>query len=129
MPARAENVALVRHVIGALAEALALPPRVIEDMRLAVTEACTNVVRHAYDGSGGPMEVAVVPLGDSVTVTVSDRGRGGAPSPDTAGPRLGLRVMAALSESIEVQRLAGRGSRVRMSFPLERSASPSKVSP
>ena len=39
---------MVRHVLGAFAEALQLPDPVIEDMRLAVTEACTNVVRHAY---------------------------------------------------------------------------------
>ena len=48
LPARPENVAVVRHVLGAFAEALDLPPDLIEDMRLAVTEACTNVVRHAY---------------------------------------------------------------------------------
>ena len=53
LPARPENVAVVRHVLGALAEALALPARVTEDMRLAVTEACTNVVRHAYDDGDG----------------------------------------------------------------------------
>src|SRR4051794_25938923 len=41
LPARPENVAVVRHVLGAFAEALMLPDPVIEDMRLAVTEACT----------------------------------------------------------------------------------------
>src|SRR5918992_627110 len=52
LPARPENVAVVRHVLGALAEALALPPALVDDVRLAVTEACTNVVRHAYEGEG-----------------------------------------------------------------------------
>src|SRR3712207_677573 len=58
LPARPENVAVVRHVLGAFAEALQLPDPVIEDMRLAVTEACTNVVRHAYaDGEIGRAHV------------------------------------------------------------------------
>ena len=37
LPARPENVAVVRHVLGGLAEALRLPPGVVDDMRLAVT--------------------------------------------------------------------------------------------
>ena len=41
---------MIRHVLGAFADALQLPADLVEDMRLAVTEACTNVVRHAYYG-------------------------------------------------------------------------------
>ena len=48
LPARPENVSVIRHVLGAFAEALRLPDDLVEDLRLAVTEACTNVVRHAY---------------------------------------------------------------------------------
>ena len=59
LPARAETMALVRHVVGALAEALHMPPGMVEDVRLAVTEACTNVVRHAYAGRDGALEVEV----------------------------------------------------------------------
>ena len=50
LPARARNIAVVRRALEAIAEELALPRRLVEDMRLAVTEACTNVVRHAYSG-------------------------------------------------------------------------------
>ena len=67
----------MRHVLGAFAEALQLPDPVIEDMRLAVTEACTNVVRHAYaDGEPGPVEILIRPDGDTLQVIVSDQGRG-----------------------------------------------------
>src|SRR5919202_2855350 len=60
LPARPENVSVIRHVLGAFAEALHLPDPVIEDIRLAVTEACTNVVRHAYgDGQSGPIDVRI----------------------------------------------------------------------
>ena len=43
---------MVRRALEAIAEELSLPRRLIEDMRLAVTEACTNVVRHAYNDDG-----------------------------------------------------------------------------
>jgi serine/threonine-protein kinase RsbW len=116
LPARAENVSVVRHVLGALGDALGLPAEVVEDMRLAVTEACTNVVRHAYADRRGSIEVVVRPEGDSLRVTVADAGRGIGPSPDTAGPGLGLPLIAALTDSLEVERTGGTGSRLIMSF-------------
>jgi serine/threonine-protein kinase RsbW len=122
VPARAENVAVIRHVLGAFAEALGLPDSVTEDMRLAVTEACTNVVRHAYHDGDGPIHVVVRPSGDVLEVIVSDRGRGIGPSPDSAGPGLGLPLIAALADSLQFERSPGAGSRLVMSFPRERPA-------
>lgn len=116
LPARPENVAVVRHVLGALAEALDLPPAVTEDIRLAVTEACTNVVRHAYGDRGGDVDVVVRPQGRSLDVIVTDGGRGMGPSPDTSGPGLGLPLIAALADSLEIQRPSTAGSRLVMSF-------------
>ena len=101
LPARAENVAVVRHVLGALAEALNLDRAVVDDMRLAVTEACTNVVRHAYGGREGTIDVVVRPRGELLEVVVTDEGRGLGPSPDTAGPGLGLALIEALTHSFE----------------------------
>ena len=117
LPARSENVAVVRHVLGAFAEALQLPDPVIEDMRLAVTEACTNVVRHAYAGSEpGPIDVLIRPADDALEIVVSDQGRGMGPSPDTGGPGLGLPLIAALAHTLEIQHGARAGSRLAMSF-------------
>jgi serine/threonine-protein kinase RsbW len=117
LPARPENVAVVRHVLGAFAEALQLPDSVIEDMRLAVTEACTNVVRHAYaDGQPGPVEILIRPAGDVLQVVVTDKGRGLGPSADSSGPGLGLPLIAALTHSLEIEPAAPSGSRLRMSF-------------
>jgi anti-sigma regulatory factor (Ser/Thr protein kinase) len=117
LPARPENIPVIRHVLGAFAEALRLPPDVVEDMRLAVTEACSNVVRHAYAGEEpGPIDVVVRPNGEHLDVIVADRGRGMGPSPDVDGPGLGLPLIAALADSIEVQDAPIRGNRLRMSF-------------
>lgn len=117
LPARPENVAVVRHVLGAFSEALDLAPDMVEDMRLAVTEACTNVVRHAYhDGDHGTIDVVVRPSADGLELIVSDDGRGPGPSPDMAGPGLGLPLIAALADSVDLRHGPRRGSRLAMSF-------------
>ena len=116
LPARPENVAVVRHVLGAFGEPLELGRHRLEDVRLAVTEACTNVVRHAYDRSDGPMDVDVRPLDDRLEVVVSDSGRGMAPSADRTGPGFGIPMMATLCDELEIDRGAARGSRVTMCF-------------
>jgi serine/threonine-protein kinase RsbW len=122
LPARPENVAVVRHVLGALGEALRLPDPVVEDMRLAVTEACTNVVRHAYEGGDGTIDVIVRPMGEELEVVVADAGRGIGPSPDTAGPGLGLPLIAALTDHLEIERRRDQGSRLIMRFLRSRAA-------
>ena len=121
LPAQARNIAVVRRALEAIAEELALPRRVIEDMRLAVTEACTNVVRHAYTAAeaAGPsaMLVEMLPETDGMQVIVEDRGRGLGPSPDARGPGLGLPLIAALTSRLEVSHGADeRGSRIAMWF-------------
>src|SRR5689334_5911146 len=117
LPARPENVAVIRHVLGAFAEALRLPDGLVEDLRLAVTEACTNVVRHAYSPeSPGPVEVSIRPEDDAVSVVVADRGRGIGTSSDTSGPGLGLPLIAAIADEVELQPVPGGGSRVAMTF-------------
>ena len=117
LPARPENVAVIRHVLGAFAEALQLSADVVEDMRLAATEACTNVVRHAYhDGDPGPIDVVVRPAGDRLQLIVSDHGHGMGASPDVRGPGLGLPLIAALADEVDIQHEPRRGSRLAMSF-------------
>lgn len=115
MPARPENVAVVRHVIGALAEALGLSSRAVEDIRLAVTEACTNVVRHAYRDVEGPLEVTIQHTDAMLTIAVSDRGPGIKPNPASEGPGLGLPLIAALSDALVIEHSVS-GSRLAMSF-------------
>jgi serine/threonine-protein kinase RsbW len=121
LPAHARNIAVVRRALEAIAEELALPRRLVEDMRLAVTEACTNVVRHAYSNDeadhASALRVALLPEEQGMRVIVEDRGRGLGPSPDIRGPGLGLPLIAALTSKLEVSHGADdRGSRVAMSF-------------
>src|SRR3954463_12331047 len=121
LPARPENVSVIRHVLGAFAEALRLPDDLVEDLRLAVTEACTNVVRHAYPpDQTGPVEISIQPLEEHVSVIVSDHGRGIGTSSDTTGPGLGLPLIAAIADEVELLPVPGGGSRVAMTFSRQR---------
>lgn len=129
VPARPENVALARHILDALAMALAVPPGRVDDLRLAVTEAVTNVVRHAYEGSDGPLEVIMRPREDELQVVVTDFGRGTGPSPDVAGPGLGMPLMAALADRIDVERAPGAGTRLELVFTLTPPDEPAAAGP
>jgi anti-sigma regulatory factor (Ser/Thr protein kinase) len=117
LPAAPENVAVIRHVLGAFAEALRLPAALVEDMRLAVTEACTNVVRHAYeDPEHGTIDVVIRPTGEHLELVVADHGHGMGPSPDVAGPGLGLPMIDALADDVHIEPGVTRGTRVVMRF-------------
>jgi serine/threonine-protein kinase RsbW len=119
LPARAENIAIVRHAFGALSEACEVDPQMLSDIRLAVTEACTNVVVHAYpDGREGPLEVLACMEGQELTVVVRDEGDGITPRPDSPGLGLGLPLIASLAESVNLGRDEQERTEVRMTFSL-----------
>jgi serine/threonine-protein kinase RsbW len=116
LPARAENVAVVRHAFGGLGEALDIADQTLSDMKLAVTEACTNVVIHAYPDGEGPMEVVAWIEEERLSVVVRDEGRGMLPRADSPGLGLGLPLIATLAESLELGKGADEATEVRMSF-------------
>jgi serine/threonine-protein kinase RsbW len=118
LPARAENVAVVRHALGGLGEALRLDPQTLSDVKLAVTEACTNVVVHAYGEGDGPMEVAATIDDDLLRVVVRDEGLGILPRPDSPGLGLGLPLIATLTESLELGKATDDRTEVTMVFRL-----------
>jgi serine/threonine-protein kinase RsbW len=119
LPARAENIALVRHALGAIGDVRELDAQILSDIRLAVTEACTNVVVHAYpDGGEGPMEVLASVTEDELLVTVRDEGRGLGPRPESPGLGLGLPLIASLTENLELGHDAQGRTEVRMRFRL-----------
>lgn len=120
LPARATNIAVVRHAFGALGEAYAVDEEILSNIRLAVTEACTNVVVHAYpDDHEGPLEVTATMLDeDRLEVVVRDEGPGIGPRADSPGLGLGLPLIVSLTESVQLGRGADDRTEVRMTFPL-----------
>jgi serine/threonine-protein kinase RsbW len=120
VPARAENVAVLRHAIAGLAETLGMDEAGLADLKTVVTEACMNVVVHAYDGEPGPLSLEAEPDEDGLTVVVRDSGRGIRPQADLDQPslRLGLSLIAALSTRFSISGGLDRGTEVAMRLPL-----------
>jgi serine/threonine-protein kinase RsbW len=118
LPARPENVAVVRHALGGFGDALDVPDQALADIKLAVTEACTNVVVHAYPDGEGPLGVAAWVRDSRLTVVVHDEGRGMLPRPDSPGLGLGLPLIATLAESLELGSGPNERTEVRMTFLL-----------
>jgi anti-sigma regulatory factor (Ser/Thr protein kinase) len=121
LPAQPVNVAVVRQALTGLAESLEISAAVLADINMAVTEACTNVILHAYPEGNGRVEVDVVPNGRHVDVIVRDSGAGFKPRPvqRESSWRLGLPLIAALSDGLEVTPGPdGAGTIVRMTFDL-----------
>ena len=133
LPARAEGVGVVRSALAGLAEALALDETVLADAKMAVTEACTNAVVHAYaNGDAGALEVEMHADDSHLTVVVRDQGSGikprvGRHEPTALG--LGLPLIAALSDAFEVRGSAGQGTEVRMTFVFDREYDPVEDNP
>ncbi len=121
LPARAENVAVVRHALAGLADRIGMDEPGVADLKTVVTEACMNVVVHAYPaGEAGPLEIEATPELKGLTVVVRDFGMGIRPRPDVDRPslRIGLTLIAALSRSFEIKGGVDRGTEIRMHLPL-----------
>lgn len=126
LPAVPENVGLVRQALAGLAEQLGVDAARLADMKIAITEACTNAVLHAYDERGGPLETAMTVDHGRLVLTVRDRGHGIHPLPtETQGPPLGfgLALIASLADEFGI---AGsrHGTEVRIAFALEDREAP-----
>ncbi|MDO8186670.1 ATP-binding protein [Conexibacter sp. JD483] len=120
LPAVPANVALVRQALAGFADSLRIDPARAADMKIAITEACTNAVVHAYENHDGPLDVTMAVDHERLVLTVRDRGHGLRPLPSEGdGPPLGfgLALIASLSDEFGI---AGgrRGTEVRIAFDL-----------
>jgi anti-sigma regulatory factor (Ser/Thr protein kinase) len=116
--AAAPGVPLVRHALRGLLAGLDASDDVIADIALAVTEACTNAVVHAYPDAAGTISVVATHANGDLAVTVRDHGAGMSARVDTPGLGVGLPVIAAIAQSVEIGSPAGGGTEVRMHFAL-----------
>jgi anti-sigma regulatory factor (Ser/Thr protein kinase) len=114
----ADQIAAIRHSVLAFAEAHGMTNALQADIALAVSEACANVVMHAYVDAPepGPLTVAAYHDNSALVVTVTDDGSGMVPRPDSPGLGVGLSLIAQLAQGLEVSNLTPRGTTVRMTF-------------
>jgi anti-sigma regulatory factor (Ser/Thr protein kinase) len=115
---RPENVVLVRETIAGVADAIGIDVADLDDIRTAVTEACNNVVLHAYEGEEGALEVEIFTEPGTCAVFVRDRGIGLQPqaAQDQWIVGIGLPVIEALTEQVGFEATPGGGTEVRMQF-------------
>jgi serine/threonine-protein kinase RsbW len=114
-----ENVLLVRETLSGLAETVGVDGVELNDIRTAVTEACNNVVLHAYEGAEGPLQVELYLAPAAVEVVVRDHGTGIRPhirSDEEEALGIGLSIIQALAPRVEFKDVEGGGTEVRMEF-------------
>ena len=124
MPARAEYLILARLALVGIAREAAMSEDVLADLKLAVTEACGNAVRHAYAAEGGVVRVVYVVDPDAIEISVEDDGSGVAfeelpddplAEDDLAESGMGLAIIRAVTDELVVtERPGARGTLVRM---------------
>jgi serine/threonine-protein kinase RsbW len=126
LAARAENIPVARQAVGAMLGPRMDPDR-LGDVKTALTEACMNAVVHAYpEEISGEFQVSVVLEPDRVTIEVRDWGVGIHPRPLASSPglRIGLPLIAALTDDFEIRSGSENGTSVIICFELERTGEP-----
>lgn len=120
-PAKADYLLLARLALSGVGRNLPLEDEQLADLKLAVTEACGNAVRHAYPSGDGPVGLAFVIHGDRLVMIVEDQGTGGrlpqadATMPESLESGMGMSIIRAIVDEVEVEPGSdGRGTVVRM---------------
>jgi serine/threonine-protein kinase RsbW len=110
-------VALVRAALKGFGTLLNIERELLDDLQMVASEACNNVVRHAYRGGEGPLRFAVAATPSSVELIVRDSGEWtNADTDDDEQTGLGLAVINALADYTKVTRLPEGGTEVSMRF-------------
>lgn len=116
-PALPESVPVARHTVVDFLNTHELADPPLSDVALAVSEAVTNAVHHAYVGDD-PGEVRVLIEADprQIRLTVEDDGRGLVPRADSPGMGLGLPLIATVCDHFDAETIPGAGTRLCMCF-------------
>jgi serine/threonine-protein kinase RsbW len=121
IPAKPEYITLSRLALAGLSRVRAFPEDTLADLKLALTEACSNSVRHAYADDDGRVDISFELLDDRLIVEVADDGGGFEPADsDRNGDEelseggLGIAIIRSIADEVEIGGgPEGRGSRLR----------------
>jgi serine/threonine-protein kinase RsbW len=121
IPARAEYITLCRLALTGIGRLREFSDEVLADLKLALTEAASNSVRHAYAGANvGVVEISYQLLPDRLVIEVTDEGEGFDPQEAEGAPEelseggLGIAIIRAIADEVEIgTRPSGKGSRLR----------------
>ncbi len=124
IPAKPEYISLSRLALAGLSRVRELPDETLADLKLALTEACSNSVRHAYEDGEGHVDISFELHDDRLIVEVADDGTGFEPDEQgtdggedgLAEGGLGIAIIRSIADEVEIGAGAdGKGSRLRFS--------------
>jgi anti-sigma regulatory factor (Ser/Thr protein kinase) len=126
LAAEPQNVGHARDEVARRAKAMGLPPAGVDDLKTIVSEACANVVRHAYPEGAAerPMEIELKKEDEELKVIVRDSGIGIRP-PTGRRPsslRLGFILMGSLANCLQLRTGKGIGTELLLKVPLAKAA-------
>jgi serine/threonine-protein kinase RsbW len=121
IPARPEYITLCRLALTGIARVRSLSDETLADLKLALTEAASNSVRHAYEEDhAGVVQISYELLPDRLVIEVTDDGGGFDPAEAKGAPEelseggLGIAIIRAIADEVEIGRQPdGKGSRLR----------------
>jgi serine/threonine-protein kinase RsbW len=124
IPAKPEYITLCRLALTGLARVRSFPDELVADMKLALTEACSNSVRHAYEGDPGKVDISYELQADRLIVEVCDDGSGFDPSVEDESDELtegglGIAIIRSIADELDIERRESGGSRLRFVKLLE----------
>jgi anti-sigma regulatory factor (Ser/Thr protein kinase) len=117
-PGTPESVGDIRNAIAQLAQSGGFHEEKVEAIRLAVSEAATNAVLHAYSDHSGTITVsAEIEAGGVLRVLIADEGRGMLPHRESDGLGLGLPIITTMADHVDITSPIGKpGTEVHMRF-------------
>jgi anti-sigma regulatory factor (Ser/Thr protein kinase) len=119
-PAKPDYLLLARLALSGIGRTAPVSDELLADLKLAITEACGNSVRHAYPDGEGDVTVSYLFDGEAIEMTVEDQGVGVPPGIPTSGSArgdsgMGMSIIRTIVDDVELAAGAdGRGTVVRM---------------
>jgi serine/threonine-protein kinase RsbW len=116
IPGTPVGVRMLRHEMTGIAKDCGMDAEAIADVRLAVTEAATNAVIHAYAKAEGELSVTAAMQDGELAIVIGDTGPGLVKRRDSPGLGAGLSVIASVAERLKIVSHPG-GTEIHMAFP------------
>ncbi|MBU5676285.1 ATP-binding protein [Alkaliphilus sp. MSJ-5] len=122
VPSKPEYVGVIRLTLAAIASRIGFDIEKIEDMKVAVAEACTNAIIHGcHCKQGSNFNIDFVSTGEKLTISVYDDGEGcqldNIEEPDLSKPKeggLGIFIIKSLMDDVEIESEKGKGMMIKM---------------
>lgn len=126
VPCRAEYVGTVRMAVAHAAAGAGFDLEKIDDMKVAVSEACTNILCHAHNTPDFTYEIVWEIDEAKATITVVDKGVGFGvedyiePHPgELSESGMGLFIIKALMDEVDIESEPGVGTSIKMTKNLQ----------